>query len=95
MTKFIGKGVNGSLCKVHIVDENNQIIKILTSWKEIEEAIISHNRTYLKQAYQTKIYQDRIYKNIKKDIIRNKILSGNLSYKDCDNENVYQFLKLL
>ena len=63
---------------MHIVNENNQIIKILTSRNEIEEVIINHNRNHLKYTYYTKIYQDRIYNKLKDNKTRNKILSGSL-----------------
>ena len=95
MTKFLGKGVRESLCKVHIVNETNKIIKTLTSRNEIENEIITYNRNHLKQAHHTKTYQDRIYKKSQKNKIRDKILSGTLSREECDDENVFQFLKLL
>ena len=77
------------------MNEDNQITKTLTSWDEIEEAIIKYNWNHLKQAHYAEIYQDQICKSLKKDKTRNKILSRALEQGDCDNENVYQFLKLL
>ena len=89
MTKFLSKGIRGSLRKVHIINETNEIIKTLISRKEIEDEIINYNRNHLKQAHHTKIYQDRIYKKLQKNEIRDKILSGTLSYEEYDDENVF------
>ena len=41
------------------------------------------------------MYKDKIYKILRNDRTRNKILEGKLRRDDCDNEQVYQFLKLL
>ena len=43
----------------------------------------------------TPVYKDRIIKNLHKDSVRDKVLSGELKREDADNENVYEFLTLL
>ena len=48
ITKFLGKGIRGSLCKVHIVNETNKIIKTLTSRNKIEDEITNYNQNHLK-----------------------------------------------
>ena len=78
MTKFLGKGIKGSLQKIYITNDQNQIIKILTIRNEIEQGIINHNHIYLKQAHITMIYRDRIYQKLKNNDTRDKILSGAL-----------------
>ena len=44
---------------------------------------------------QTPVYKDKIYLNLLKDEIREKILNNTLYRNDIDNEEVYNFLKLL
>ena len=41
------------------------------------------------------MYQDRIYPKLQQDETRNAILDETLGRENCDNEDVYQFLKLL
>ena len=60
MTKYLGKGVKGAFRKLHIRNENKQIIKILNERQEIESAIIQYNRNHLKQAHNILIYNDKI-----------------------------------
>ena len=38
--------------------------------------------------------KDKIYKKLREDNTRNRILDGRLRPQDCDNEKVCEFLKL-
>jgi len=53
------------------------------------------NRDHYQKAHNTKVYQDKIYKQLNKDIMRDKILNGELERQDCVDEVVYQLLRLL
>ena len=95
MTKYLGKGVNGALRKQNIRNNQKEIIKTLNDCKEIEDIIIKYNRQHLKQAHQTPVYNDRIYKQLSNNTIRDKILIGKLEWDDCTNKEVFKFLNLL
>ena len=95
MTKYLGKGVKGVLRKLHIRNDQMEIIKTLNDHKEIKDAIIKYNREYLKQAHQIPMYNDRIYKQLSNNKIRDKILIGKLEQDDYTNKEVFRFLNLL
>ena len=95
MTKYLGKGVNGVLRKQNIRNNQKEIIKTLNDRKEIEDAIIKYNRQHLKQAHQIPVYNDRIYKQLSNNKIRDKILTGKLERDKCTNKEVFKFLNLL
>lgn len=95
ITNHIGRGARRSLTKVHVVNDNREIVKTYVSKEEIEEQIINYNRKHYTQAHQTKIYQDKIYHKLQEDDVREKILNGTLYAQDCDNREVLEFLTLL
>lgn len=57
--------------------------------------MIDHNTKRYKRAYQSKTYQDKIYDRLNNNCIRCKILKGQLTDNDCDNNSLLSFLKLL
>ena len=80
---------------MHEVNANNQIIKTYIKKEHIEQAIADYNTTHYSQALNTPMHQDRIYPKLQQDETRNTILDGTLGRENCDNEDIYQFLKLL
>ena len=40
------------------------------------------------------LYKDKIYKQLKNEKMRDLTLKGKLKREDCDDENVFKFLKL-
>ena len=42
----------------------------------IESKLIKHNKKHFKQAYQSIVFKDKIYKKIKDDEVRNRFLKG-------------------
>ena len=95
MTKHVGRGRKRGLIKVHELDENQKISYIHIGKESIENAIMTHNRKHFSKAHDTKIYKDKIYKQLQQNHMRDKILQGRLVEEDCDNQEVYDFLKLL
>ena len=63
--------------------------------EKMENKIMEYNKNHLKKAHNSKVYKDKIYKELRKDNVRNKILNWTLQRKDCDDNKVYAFLKLL
>ena len=63
--------------------------------KEIETMLIRQNRNHLSKAMNAPACNDKIIKNLHKDSVRDKILRGELTREDVDNENVCEFLSLL
>ena len=53
LTKHIGRGPKNSLKRVHISNENNNIVKTLIQKEEIERVIIQHNINHYSQALDT------------------------------------------
>ena len=95
ITRHIGKGDREGIKRLHTVDEENKIIKTCVNREQIEEEIITYNEQHLKQAHSSIMYQDKIYKRLRENEIRDKILDGRLRRQDCDDDRVYEFLKLL
>ena len=63
--------------------------------EEIKEKIITCNTSHFKKAYSSKIHNNRICKELRKDSIRDRILNGILQKEECDNDNIYEFSKIL
>ena len=95
MTKHIGKGTKKSLIRVYEKDNNNKIIKTCIGKEDIVNAIMKYNKAHFKKACESKVYQDKIYFRLQDDEIRDKMLIERLAQEECNNEEVYDFLKLL
>lgn len=95
MTENIGRGLNRELSILDIVYEDTQEITTITSRKVIERTIIDHNENYFKKAKMSRAHNDEINENLKYETIRDKILRGELTLDDCDDENVCEFLNLV
>ena len=78
MTKHAGKGMKNSLKLLKIVNDDGEIIKIIMARKEIEEKLIKFNRSHYQKANETKVCQDKIHRKLGDNIIRDKILNGQL-----------------
>ena len=91
----IGRGMKEALCRLYVKDNNNQIVKILTSRAEIEQVIIEYNKQHFQKVHNTEVYQDKIYNKLYEDQTQNKILNSTLEHSNCNSKNVYEFLKLL
>ena len=63
--------------------------------EDIEQAIFDYNTIHFKEAHETKVYQDKIYRQLQVNEIRDKILDGRLWEEDYDDKEVFQFLSLL
>ena len=95
LTKHIGKGEKNSLKKVKVVNENNEVVKEYYDRASIEREIAAYNKKHFRQAYSSKAFKDKIYTQLKCDEVRDKILNGAIKREDCDDQDVYDFLKLL
>ena len=80
---------------IQIKDNKDNIIKALTNWYDIENAIIDFNKSYFQQTHHTKVYNDKIYEQLKVDEVQDKVLKGKISREDNDDENIFKFLLLL
>ena len=54
-----------------------------------------YNEYHLKQAHDSIMYKDKIYERLRDNDIWDKILDGRLRRQDCDDERIFEFLKLL
>ena len=53
------------------------------------------NISHFQQAHNTIACNDKTYKELRKDNVREKTLKGNMTKEDCQNERMCRFLKLL
>jgi len=95
LTRYAGKGKKDCVKRIYESDENNIITKAYIDRQSIEDRIIEYNTQHFEQAKQSIAFRDKIYKELKKDSMRNKILDGTINENECDDERIYQFLKLL
>ena len=95
ISKYAGKGVKGSLKRLYIVNEKDQIVQTYIDKESIEDNIRKHNIKHFTQAHRTDMYNDKIYVELTNPIIKDKILNGDLDKEDCDSKNVWKFLSLL
>ena len=57
--------------------------------------MIEHNKKHFKQAHQSIVFKDKIYKKLKDDEVRNKVLKGEIEESKCNGKRMCKFLKLL
>ena len=94
LTKHAGKEVNGYLKKL-IMKNDDGVLKTMVDRTSIETEIIKYNKNFFEEPIKTKVYKDRIYERLNHQSIRNKILAGTLRNSECDDPDLYEFLKLL
>ena len=95
LTKHIGKGEKNSLKRVKVLNERNEVIEECQDKLSIEQEIAKYNKKYFRKAYSSNAYKDIIYMQLKIDQVRDKILEGRLRKEECDDERVFEFMKLL
>ena len=95
LTKHVGKGKKNLLKRIKLANENNKVIKECQDRTNIEAEIARYNKKHFRQSYSSKAFKDRIYSQLKYNEVRDKILNGTLQRNECDNQDVYDFLKLL
>jgi len=95
LSRHVGKESRSGLKRLCINQSDNEGSKIIVKREEIEQEIMSYNTQHFKKAHASKVYNDKIYGELRNDTMRDKILNGELTSADCDNENVFEFLKLL
>ena len=95
LTKHVGKGVKGNLKRLHIVNEEDKIVRTIIEKEQMEKEIMEYNVQHFKQAHNSEIYNDKIYAELHNNEIRDRILNGQLRADECDSQKVWSFLKLL
>ena len=68
--KYVGRGANGSLKRLHQINEKNEIIKIYLKKEEIEEQLMSYNKKHYKKVFNILIYKDKIHNQLQNNEIR-------------------------
>ena len=91
LRKTLGK-TKSVLHKLQITNPSNNTIQSAYDHKKIESLLMQHNREHFSKAKKTPAYNDKI---IKEDEIRDKVLKGKLQKEDVNNDNIFEFLKLL
>jgi len=83
------------LKRLHEKDENGNIITTYLDRRSIEDKLLTFNRDHYRKVLNTNVYKDKIYHKFQDNPIRDKILSGTLDSNEYDNEEVFEFLRLL
>ena len=95
ITKHVGRGVNVSLKILHEKNKKWKIIKTHATRKAIKDEIINHNQKHFAMAVRRKVHQDKMHVKLDDRVIKKKTLEGRMERRDCDNEEVFEFLQLL
>ena len=56
---------------------------------------MQHNEMHFKKVKESNVCKDKIYQQIKHEIMRDLMLKGKLKREDCNDENVFEFLNFL
>ena len=95
LSRHVGKDEREGIKRIHEVDDNNRIISTHVDRESIENKLIEYNEAHFTKAHNIIVYRNKIYDKLREDHVRDKILAGNLNREECDDERMYQFLKLL
>ena len=95
ISRHVGKGEKYSIKRLHAVDKNNTIINTYMEQERIEQELSKYNEAHFKKAHDTIAYKDKIYVQLRDDQVRDKILEGRLRKEECNDERVFEFMKLL
>ena len=95
LSRHAGKGFRENMKRLKVMNENNEVEETLAKRDEIEERIEQCNSHHFKNAHDSTACKDKTCEGLINDVIRDKILNGTLRRDECDDENVYQLLKLL
>ena len=95
LTEIVRKGPKIELKSIKVINGERSVINIKYEREEIKNSLINQNTAHYKKVLKTLVYQDKIYEQLAKDKIRDKILDGSLHCEECDNIAVCNFLKLL
>ena len=55
---------------------------------------MNYNKNHYQKAFNSPLFQDKIYKRLNKDEVRNRILQGQIDRIECDSNEVFDYLKL-
>ena len=66
----------------------------LDRWS-IEDKLLTFNWDHYRKVLNVNVYKDKIYHKLQENPIRDKILARTLDSNKCDNEEVFEFLRLL
>ena len=91
LTRYPVKGARDSLKRVHVIDDNNKIIKTHVKRETIEEETSKFNVKYFTKAHDAMSYRDKTCKKLRENSVRDRTLKGQLNREDCDNEKHINF----
>ena len=95
LNRRAGKGARDSFKRVHVVNDNNEIIKTHVKREMIEEETSKFNTKYFTKVHDAIEHRDNTCKKLRKNCVRDRMLKGQLNREECDDEKVHEFLKLL
>ena len=81
-----------------IINNNNEIEKIMHQWQEIEEieeALINQNIIHHKKVLNANARKDKIYNKLFNNETRNKIINRTLRKDKYSTNDIHNFLMLL
>jgi len=95
LSRYVRKGKRETMKRLQIPSSNGSEDEYVIDREKMENKIMEYNRSHFKKAHNSKVFNDKIYKELRNDNVRDKILNGTLQREECDDDNVYEFLKLL
>ena len=95
LSHHAGKGQRDGIKRLYQVNQNNKIVETYVEWSKIEKELLNYNALYFIQAHYAKAYKDKVHNTLRDNKVRERILKGEIQREDCDNDNMYYFLKLL
>lgn len=95
LSRHVGKGKRETMKRLQIPSSDGSEDEYVIDREKMENKIMEYNRSHFKKAHNSKVFNDKIYKELRNDNVRDKILNGTLQREECDDDNVYEFLKLL
>ena len=65
--------------------ESGDRIQVLYERDQIENTLISQNTKHYTKVMKIKLYQDKIYKSLHNNKVRDRILNKNLRIEECED----------
>ena len=83
------------LKKAIIINIAGEIKKTINNRAELESVLIKQNKIHYSKVFQTKFYNDKIYKKLLNKETRDRILQGMITREECTESDIFEFLTLL
>jgi len=77
------------------MSESGDRTQILYKRKQIKNALIAQNIKYYTKVMEIKLHQDKIYKSLQNNEVRDRILNKDLRREEYEDQDIFNFFTLL